>query len=54
MPQKSSWNKLWGEKFCERVGTLRSDGLRVSGVTTLGSNGTLVICRAWIVVCDLV
>jgi hypothetical protein len=41
MPQKSSWEKLRGERFRERVGTLGGDGLRVIGVTTLVSNGTL-------------
>jgi hypothetical protein len=54
MPQKSSWDKLRGERFFERVGTLGGDGLSVLGVTTLGSNGALVISQAWIVVCDLV
>jgi hypothetical protein len=46
MPQKSSWDKLRGESFCERMGTLGGDGLRVIGVTTLGSNGVLVMSRA--------
>jgi hypothetical protein len=53
MPQKSSWDKLWGERFCERAGTLGGDGVRVIGVTTLGSNGALVVSRALIIVCDL-
>jgi hypothetical protein len=46
MPQKVSWDKLWGERLCERVGTLGGDGVRVIGVTTLGSNGALAISRA--------
>jgi hypothetical protein len=32
--------------ICERVGTLGGDVLRVIGVTTLGSNGALVMSRA--------
>jgi hypothetical protein len=43
MPQKSFWEKLWGERFRERVGTLQGYQLRVIMVTTLGSNGALVI-----------
>jgi hypothetical protein len=43
MPQKSFWDKLRGERFRERVGTLGGDGLLVIGVTTLGSNGALVM-----------
>jgi hypothetical protein len=54
MPQKSSWEKLRGDRFCERMVTLGGDGLRVLGVTTLGSNGALVMSRALSVVCDLV
>jgi hypothetical protein len=46
MPQKSSWEKLRGERFRERVGTLVGDGLCVLGVTILGSNGALAISRA--------
>jgi hypothetical protein len=46
MPRKASWDKLRGERFYERVGTLRGDGVRVIGVTTLGSNGALAISRA--------
>jgi hypothetical protein len=46
MPQKASWDKLRGERFFERVGTLGGDEVRVIGVTTLGSNGALVISRA--------
>jgi hypothetical protein len=41
MPQKSSWDKLRGDRFCERVDALGGDGLRVIGVTTLGINGAL-------------
>jgi hypothetical protein len=43
MPHKSFWDKFWGERFRERVGTLGGDGLCVIGVTTLGSNGALVM-----------
>jgi hypothetical protein len=46
MLQKSSLDKLRGERFCERVGILGGDGLRVLGVTTLGSNGALVMSQA--------
>jgi hypothetical protein len=53
MPQNSTWDKLRGERFRDRVGTLGGDGLCVIGVTTLGSNGELVMFQAWIVVCDL-
>jgi hypothetical protein len=35
MPQKSSWDKLQGERFRDRMGTLGGDGLCVIGVTTL-------------------
>jgi hypothetical protein len=41
-----AWDKLRGERFREGVGTLRGNGLRVIGVTTLGSNGALVMSRA--------
>jgi hypothetical protein len=54
IPQKSFWDKLRGERFCERVGTLGGDGLSVLGVTTLGSNGALIMSCVWIVVYDLV
>jgi hypothetical protein len=54
MPQKLSWDKLQGDRFLDRVGTLGGDGLRVIGVTTLGSSGALVMSRALIVVCDLI
>jgi hypothetical protein len=43
IPQKSYWDKLWGESLCERVVTLRGDGWSVRGVTTLGGNGALGI-----------
>jgi hypothetical protein len=43
MTQESCWDKLRGERFRERVGTLGGDGLRVIGVTTLVSNGALVM-----------
>jgi hypothetical protein len=54
MPQKSSWDKLRGAIFCERLGTLGGEGWLDIGVTTLGSNGAFVLSRAWIVVCYLV
>jgi hypothetical protein len=46
MPQKLYWDKLRGERFRERVGTLGGDGVRVLSVTTIGSNGALVMSRA--------
>jgi hypothetical protein len=45
MPQKSSWDKLRGERFRDRVVTLGGEGLGVIGVTTLGSNGELVMSQ---------
>jgi hypothetical protein len=41
IPQNSSWDKLRGDSLCERVGTLKGDGLSVIGVTTLGGNHAL-------------
>jgi hypothetical protein len=43
MSQKSYWDKFRGERFCERLGTLGGAGRLVIGVTTLGSNGALVV-----------
>jgi hypothetical protein len=43
IPQKSSWDKLWGESLRERVGTLVGDGSSVPGVATLGGNGALAM-----------
>jgi hypothetical protein len=43
IPEKSFWDRLQGESLCERVGTLRGNGLNVLGVTTLGANGALVM-----------
>jgi hypothetical protein len=54
MFQKSFCDKFLGERFCERVGTLRDAACRVIGVTTLGSNDVLVAATVLIVVCDLV
>jgi hypothetical protein len=54
MPQKSSWDKLRGARFCERLGTLGGEGWLDIVVITLGSNGALVVSRAWIVVWGLV
>jgi hypothetical protein len=45
MPQKSSWDKLRGEIFCELVGTLGGYIRRAIGVTTLGSNGALAMSQ---------
>jgi hypothetical protein len=42
-PQKCSWDKFRGERFCECNGTLRGAGLLVISVTTLGSNGAWVV-----------
>jgi hypothetical protein len=46
MPQKSSWDKLRGARFCERLGTLGGEGGLIIGVTTLEGNGALVMSRA--------
>jgi hypothetical protein len=54
MSQKSSCDKFLGERFCEHIGTLGGAGRLVIGVTTLGSNGALVVSLALIIVCDLV
>jgi hypothetical protein len=54
MSQKSSWEKFLEERFCERIGTLGGAGRLVIGVTTLGSNGELIVFLALIIVCDLV
>jgi hypothetical protein len=54
MSQKSSCEKSLGEIFCERIGTLKGESRPVIGVTTLGSNGALVVSLALIIVCDLV
>jgi hypothetical protein len=43
IPLNSFWDRLRGERFRERVGTLGGDGWRLIGVTTLGSNGTFVM-----------
>jgi hypothetical protein len=42
MFQKSSCDKLLGERFCVRAGTLRDAAWPIIGVTTLGSNGVLL------------
>jgi hypothetical protein len=54
MPQKSSCDKFLGERFCERIGTLRGAAQPVIGVTTLGSSGAFVVSPVLIIVCDLV
>jgi hypothetical protein len=54
MSQKSSCDKFLGERFCERVGTLGGAARPVIGVTTLRSNGALVVSSVLIIVCDLV
>jgi hypothetical protein len=51
MSQKSFWDKFLGERLCERIGTLGGAGRLVIGVTTLGSNGVLVVSLALIFVC---
>jgi hypothetical protein len=50
IPQKSSCDKLRGDRLRERVGTLGGDGRSDLGVTTLGSNGTLGMACVLIVV----
>jgi hypothetical protein len=54
MSQKLSCDKFLGERFCERVGTLGGAARPVIGVTTLGSNGALVVSLMLSIVCDLV
>jgi hypothetical protein len=54
MSQKSSCDNFLGERFCERIGTLGGAGRLVIGVTTLRSNGALVVSLALIIVCDIV
>jgi hypothetical protein len=54
MLQKSFCDKFLGERFCERIGTLGGAGRFVIGVTTLGSNGALVVSLALIIICGLV
>jgi hypothetical protein len=54
MSQKLSCDKLLGERFCERVGTLGGAARPVSGVTTFGSNGMVVVSPVLIFVCHLV
>jgi hypothetical protein len=54
MSQKSSRDKFLGERFCVRVGTLGDAARPVIGVTTLGSNGVLLVFFTWIGLCDLV
>jgi hypothetical protein len=41
--RKSSSEKFLGERFCERVGTLGGAARPVIGVTTLESNGVVVV-----------
>jgi hypothetical protein len=43
-----------GDIFCERIGTLGGAGRLVIGVTTLGSNGALIVPLPLISACDLV
>jgi hypothetical protein len=54
MTHKSYCDKSLGERFCERVATLGGEARPVIGVTTLGSNGALVVSSVLIIVCDLV
>jgi hypothetical protein len=43
-----------GERVCERISTIGGSGRLVIGVTTLRSNGALVVYVALSIVCDLV
>jgi hypothetical protein len=54
MSQKSFCNKFLGERFYDFISTLGGAGRLVIGVTTLGSNGVLVVSLVLIIVCDLV
>jgi hypothetical protein len=54
MSRKLSCNKFMGEIVCERVGSLVDAARHVIGVTTLESNGMVVVSPVLIIVCDLV
>jgi hypothetical protein len=54
MSQMSCCDKFRGERFCEHIGTLEGASWPVIGVTTLGSNGALVVSSVLIIVCDIV
>jgi hypothetical protein len=54
MSQKSSCDKFLGERFCEHIRTLGGASRPVIAVTTLGSNGAVVVSLALIIFCDLV
>jgi hypothetical protein len=43
MLQKSSREKIMGERFCVRAGTLRDAARPVIGVTTIRSNGVFLV-----------
>jgi hypothetical protein len=54
MYQESSCDKFLGERFCERIRTLRGASRPIIGVTTLGSNGAMVVSPLLIIIFDLV
>jgi hypothetical protein len=54
MSENPSCDKFLCERFCERIGTLGAATRPVIGVTTLRSNGELVVSLALIILCDLV
>jgi hypothetical protein len=54
MFEKSSCDKFLWESFCVRAGTLGDTAWYVIGVTTLGSNGVLLVVFVLIGLCDLV
>jgi hypothetical protein len=43
MTQKWACDKFMGERFCVRAGTLGDAARPIIGVTTLGSNGVLLV-----------
>jgi hypothetical protein len=48
MFQKSSCENFLGERLCVRAGTIGDAAWPVIGVTTLGSNGVLLVVFVWI------
>jgi hypothetical protein len=53
MSQKLSCDTFLGERFFERVGILGGAARPIIGVTTLGSNGVVVVSPVLSIVCNL-
>jgi hypothetical protein len=53
MSRKLSCDKFLGEILCDHVGSLGGAARPVIGVTTLGSNGMVVVSPVLIIVCHL-